>query len=75
MIEKLQKIHKHVVKRNENGVKHLLMSKTVWANIIAVIVMLVNRTYGYNISPDVEIQVLAFVNIALRKITNENVRW
>jgi hypothetical protein len=75
MIAKLKKLHTHVVTRDENGVKSLLMSKTVWANIIAVIVMLVNRTYGYNISPEVEIQVLAVINIILRKITNEPVRW
>lgn len=63
------------VEQENNTVKSIFLSKTVWANVVAIIVFFVNRKFGYVISPDAEVEILAFINVVLRSVTNQPVRW
>lgn len=55
--------------------KHALESKTVWVNIIAFIAFLVQRKYGFVVEESVQAQILGLINIGLRTITKDPVRW
>jgi hypothetical protein len=55
--------------------KHALESKTVWVNIIAFVAFLVQRKYGFVVEESVQAQILGLINIGLRTITKDPVRW
>lgn len=60
---------------NDKSVKSIFLSKTVWANIVAIAGFFVNRKFGYVIPPEAEVEILAFINVVLRTITHDAVRW
>lgn len=45
------------------------MSKTLWANIVAVAVILIQGWTGYVIPPEDQVIILGFVNMVLRWIS------
>jgi len=55
--------------------KHILESKTVWVNAIALLAFFVQKHYGYVIDESLQIQILTAVNIGLRSLTKDPVRW
>lgn len=55
--------------------KHALESKTVWVNIIAFVAFLLQRKYGFIVDESVQAQILGVINIGLRTITKDPVRW
>ncbi len=50
-------------------------SKTLWVNLIALISLLINEKVGIPISESEQVAILSVVNIVLRLITKEPVRW
>lgn len=48
-------------------------SKTVWVNIITLIALLAQTQMGFVISPEEQVALLAFVNLAMRAITTTGV--
>lgn len=51
-------------------------SKTVWVNIISLIVVIINEKTKLNIiTPEIEVYLLAFINLILRTISHENIVW
>jgi len=55
--------------------KKWYLSKTVWANAIAVAAILVQYRFGFFIDPGTQAIILAGVNQWLRKISTEPIVW
>jgi hypothetical protein len=56
-------------------VKHILSSKTVWVNVLAFVAFFLQSKWGYVMDEATQAQVLTVVNIGLRYVTHEPVRW
>ena len=50
-------------------------SKTLWVNLLAIAVLIINAEFGYYITPDVQIVILGGINAILRIITKEEIVW
>ena len=50
-------------------------SKTIWANFIGIIGVFTAKKFGYEITPEVTVSILAGINTLLRFITKEEVTW
>jgi len=50
-------------------------SKTIWINVIALVALFLNEKVGVPLSQEDQLALLATVNIILRVITKEPVRW
>ena len=55
--------------------KQWLKSKTLWVNIIAVAVIIIQGQYGYVVTPELQLGVLATINFVLRLISKEDIVW
>lgn len=55
--------------------KKAYTSKTLWANIVGIIVILIQAQAGYVIDPVVQTGLLGLINIILRLITKEPIQW
>jgi hypothetical protein len=69
-----------VVVKNEPFVerrafKSIFTSKTFWVNAIAFVSFIVQQHYGFVINEAIQVQILAVINILLRSITSEGVKW
>jgi len=51
--------------------KKWIRSKTLWVNIIAIVAIILQAEYGFVVNPELELAALGFVNLILRKYTNE----
>lgn len=51
------------------------LSKTLWLNAIAVLVLLFQTRFGFVIDPETQTGLLAFINIILRVITKAPLDW
>ncbi len=54
--------------------KHILMSKTVWVNILTIVFVLANRLWmpiPIELLEPIVVLTLPLVNVALRKITSK----
>lgn len=50
-------------------------SKTIWANVVAVIVSAVAAKTGYAIPVEYQAGILSVMNILLRKVTKSEIVW
>lgn len=57
-----------------NG-KQYFMSKTLWANLLAMVALFVQKEYGFIIDAEVQLGLLAAINAALRFVTKEPLDW
>ena len=57
------------------AVKRILYSKTIWVNLLAFIAFWVQKEYGFVIPEELQIQALTLINIALRFVTKEPIKW
>lgn len=55
--------------------KKFYLSRTFWVNILAVIALIVQSQFGYIISPETQVSILAVLNILLRAITKTEITW
>jgi uncharacterized membrane protein len=55
--------------------KPVWKSKILWANLIAIVVLLAQSELGYEISAEAQGGILAVINILLRLITKEPLDW
>jgi len=65
---------KELVQDLREGGKPFYLSKTLWINIIALGAIVAQSYYGYVVSPEIQGILLVLVNIALRKITKEELK-
>ena len=56
-------------------VKRILLSKTIWINLIAFLSFAIEKRYGFLIDPELQMQALTLINICLRFVTHEKIAW
>ena len=56
-------------------IKHIYQSKTFWINFLAIVAFGVQQKFGYVIDESIQFQILGVINIILRSVTSEPVRW
>jgi hypothetical protein len=58
------------------NVKSILKSKTIWFNIAAAILVLVEKKSGMSlVSPEIQVMGMAAINLGLRYITNSAISF
>ncbi|VVB62776.1 Uncharacterised protein [uncultured archaeon] len=50
-------------------------SKTFWTNIVLALALFVSTQFGYQITPQETVLILAGINLILRAITKEPIDW
>lgn len=51
--------------------KRWFRSRTLWANVIAVVALIIEANTSKVISPEVQVSILGVINLVLRIITNK----
>lgn len=57
------------------AVKRILLSKTIWVNLIALLCFAIEKRYGFLVDPELQMEALTLINIALRFVTKEAIAW
>jgi hypothetical protein len=55
--------------------KKFWLSKTFWANVIALAAIIVQSYTGFVIEPEKQLALLGIVNVFLRFVTKEAIIW
>lgn len=55
--------------------KKFWTSKTFWVNLLAIGGLIAQSQFGFMLSAETQVSILAAVNVALRFITKEEVTW
>lgn len=55
--------------------KKFWLSKTFWVNVLASVGFAVQARYGFVVSPALQGMILSSINLGLRKITKQPVKW
>jgi len=55
--------------------KKWYLSKTMWVNLITFVALLVQSVYGFVISPEEQAAILVIINLILRAVTKEELRF
>jgi hypothetical protein len=55
--------------------KSTLVSKTFWINVLALVATLVQTQTGFLIDGELQLSLLAVINLILRLITKQPVTW
>lgn len=55
--------------------KSWYLSKTLWVNCIAAVVMLLQMKFGFVIDPEAQTGLLAMINVILRVVTKQPLDW
>ena len=55
--------------------KKWYMSKTIWVNTLASIVLIAQAQWGFILAPELQGYILTGVNVLLRFITKEKIAW
>ncbi len=50
-------------------------SKTLWINFLAIVAIIAQGQFGYTLSPETQVSILAVLNLLLRGITNQQIEW
>jgi len=50
-------------------------SKVLWINILAIVAIILQGKLGYTVSPEIQVAILALINIVLRAITKQEIVW
>jgi hypothetical protein len=58
-----------------NQIKSIFTSKTFWVNILAFIAFAAQKHWGFVIDESLQAQILMVINIVLRTITKDAVKW
>lgn len=58
-----------------SNMKHVLESKTLWVNLLAIIAFFVQQRYGFVMDETTQTQILFGVNMLLRLVTKDPVSW
>jgi len=61
----------YIFGNNGNPGKKWYRSKTLWVNLIAILVLIIQTQTGFIISPEEQAAILAVINLILRWITGE----
>jgi hypothetical protein len=72
-----ENMHKAVAEAIEGELlgKKWYYSKTFWTNVVVGAAVIVQASYGFIFPVEYQMLALSFINMGLRKITNEPVVW
>lgn len=56
-------------------VKSIFVSRTFWVNAVALVAFAIQSKWGFVIDEATQVAVLSTINIWLRSVTTEPVRW
>ena len=51
--------------------KYWIHSKTLWVNFIGIVAIILQSQVGYVVSPEIQVSVLAIINLILRTVTTQ----
>ena len=71
MSEILDKISEIITTIKESGQKPWYLSKTLWMDVIFIAAYFVQLKYGFVISPEEQIGIIAVANLVLRAISGK----
>ena len=57
------------------GKKKFWQSKTFYVNLLAIVGLVAQDQFGFALSAETQVSILAAVNVALRLITKEEIVW
>ena len=57
------------------SLKSIWKSKTLWVNLVSIVALAIQQKYGFVISEETQIQAIGVINILLRTVTHEPVKW
>lgn len=60
---------------NPQKFKKIYTSKTFWVNTVAFVSFLIQQRYGYVIDEALQVQIISVINIILRSVSSDGVRW
>lgn len=55
--------------------KSVFLSKTFWTNVITIVGLFTAKHFGFTIDGGLTAQILAGINVVLRFVTKEPVKW
>lgn len=55
--------------------KKFWQSKTFYVNLLAIVGLVVQDQFGFALSAETQVSILAALNVALRLITKEEIVW
>jgi len=55
--------------------KKFWLSKTFWVNVLAILALVAQSQFGFEISAETQVSILAAVNVVLRLVTKEPITW
>lgn len=55
--------------------KKWYLSKTIWANVVMIVAIMLQTNYGFIVSLELQALALAGINLGLRKITDLPLTW
>ena len=55
--------------------KNPFTSKTLWVNILAIVALFAQNKFGFVLSPEIQVTILALINMGLRLITKTEITW
>ena len=55
--------------------KSWYLSKTLWVNILAIAVLIVQSELGWNVTPEQSLIILGGINALLRIISKQKLTW
>lgn len=50
-------------------------SKTIWVNLLSIVALIAQAETGFVMSPEAEAGIIAVVNLILRAVTKEEIKW
>ena len=63
-------------KEAEMDTKLWYASRTLWANALVIIAMIVTEVTGHNpLSAEAQVGILGFINLILRAVTKQPINW
>ena len=74
-VEVIEEIEQEPSFENPQKFKKIYASKTFWINTVAFIAFLIQQRYGFVIDEATQVQIVSVINIILRSISSDGVRW
>ncbi len=73
-LQPIQDIIVELIRSREDG-KKWYTSKTLWANAILIVCILVQMKCGFVVAPEIQALLVTAINAILRKVTKQPISW
>ena len=55
--------------------KKWFYSRTLWVNLLAIAALVAQSQFGFVLTPETQLSILAVLNVVLRVITKKEINW